>query len=193
MANPLLGQILASVIGNRLAPDATSSAPSAPADAGLPGGLGGLGGGVLGGLLAGMIGRAGGNRPSNNRGLLLAMLLPLAMRWVQQNGGLSAVLDRFRGSGLGKQADSWVSGNENHEISAQDVQRVIGQDDIARFAQQLGVPQQDVSQAFAEILPELTDKLTPQGSIPPQASDALHAGSNVLERALQELHSSTPT
>jgi uncharacterized protein YidB (DUF937 family) len=185
MANPLLGQILASALGGRAA---SNQQPTQPGQPGGFGGLsGGLGGVALGGLLAGLAGRRGG-RPAGNRGLLLAMMLPLAMRWVQQNGGIGAVLDRFRQHGLGSQADSWVSTGQNRGISPQEVQKVVGNDEIGRFAAQLGVPEQEVSQAFAEILPELTDKLTPEGSVPPQAGAALDQGRSELERTLGELH-----
>jgi uncharacterized protein YidB (DUF937 family) len=192
MGNPLLGQILASAFGSRLAPGGASppseAAPSGDLSGGIGSGpMGGLGGGALGGLLAGLVGRGAGGSSGNN-GLLLATMLPLAMRWVQSNGGIGAVLDRFHQKGLGPQADSWVSTGQNRAISPEDVQRVVGADEIKRFASQRGVPEQEVSQAFAEILPELTDKLTPQGSVHPQAHAALDTGASALERMLGELH-----
>jgi uncharacterized protein YidB (DUF937 family) len=185
MGNPLLGQILATALGNRM----SRGGAAGPA----PGGLGGIRGGIgsiaLGGLLARLARGGGGARPSNNRGMLLALMLPLAMRWVQQNGGLGAVLDRLRQHGLGTQANSWLTpGVENHPVSPQDVQRVIGPDQVARFAAQLGVPEHEASEALAEILPELADKLTPDGTIAPQTDTALDAGRDDLESALRELH-----
>jgi uncharacterized protein YidB (DUF937 family) len=191
MANPLLGQILANAFGNRMQGQSPMNSP------GLGGGMGGLGGGLggaaLGSLIAGLAGRrtgglGGGMRPSGNRGLLLALMLPLAMRWVQRNGGIGSVLDRFRQRGLGDQAHSWVSTGPNRDVSAQDVQSVVGQDEIAQFASQLGVPQEDVAQAFAEILPELTDKLTPDGKVTEESREALDAGQSTLERELADLH-----
>ena len=180
MGNPLLGQILASAFGNRLAPGGLPQRA--------PGGIGGgLGSIALGGLLARMAG-ARGARPSGSRGMLLALMLPLVMRWVQQNGGLGAVLDRFRRGGLGPQANSWQSTGGNDPVSPQDVQRVVGSDDIRRFASQLGVPEEQVSEAFADIMPELVDQLTPDGTVAPHAGPALDHGRDELEKALGELH-----
>src|SRR4051794_37572499 len=100
MANPLLGQILGGVFANAM----RGRAQSGPFGANS-----GIGGAGLGGLLGGMIaGRAlGGGRGMagrggfGGRGALIAMLLPLAMQWVQRNGGVGAVLDRFRQKGYG--------------------------------------------------------------------------------------------
>jgi uncharacterized protein YidB (DUF937 family) len=177
MGNPLLGQILTSALTR-----------GANARGGALGGLGGgLGGAALGGLLAGMVGR-GERRPGSNRGMLLALMLPLAMQWVQRNGGIGNVLGKLRQQGMGRQADSWVSTGDNHPVSPDDVQRLVGDDEIAAMAARLGVPREQVSQAFAEILPELTDKLTPQGTLPPNADQALEGGHSELEKALHELH-----
>jgi uncharacterized protein YidB (DUF937 family) len=140
-------------------------------------------------LLGGLLNRGAGG--ASGKGVLLATVLPLAMRWVQSNGGIGAVLQRFHQKGLGPQADSWVAPGENHPISAENVRRVVGTDETQRLASQLGVPEPEVSQAFAEILPELADKLTPQGTVHPQAGAALDNSAGVLETMLGELHADT--
>lgn len=179
MGNPLLGNVLASAFGRN-----NNNA------AGMGGGLRNA---ALGALLGRMMSRGGGTgRASGNRGMLLAMLLPLAMNWVRRNGGIGPVLDRFRQSGLGPQADSWVSTGANEPAPADTVRRVVGDDEIAQMAAKLGVDEGQVSEAFSEILPELTDKLTPQGHVPPDADDSLEGGHDQLQAALRELHEQTP-
>lgn len=167
MANPLLGQILGSVFTNAM----RGRARSGPFGTGSGGGLGGLGG--LGGSLGG-------------RGTLLAMLLPFAMQWVQRNGGLGAVLDRFQQKGYGPQANSWVSTGPNQMLDAQGIDAVVGADELSRLSQQLGVPQQEVADGFAEILPEMVDQLSPGGEVPPEADEALDGGLSQLSQALQQ-------
>lgn len=177
MANPLLGQILASVFSNAMRGRGRSGPFGSGGDA--SGGLGGLGGlGGSGGLRG--LGSGGG-------GALLAMLLPLAMQWVQRNGGLGAVLDRFRQKGYGRQANSWVATGPNQMLDARAVDEVVGIDELSRLSQQLGVPQQEVANGFAEILPEMVDQLSPEGEIPPEADDALSGGLSELERELSQL------
>lgn len=168
MANPLLGQILGSVFANAMRGRARSG----------PFG-GGMGGGGLGGL-------AGGKR-----GMLLAMLLPFAMQWVQRNGGIGAVLDRFKQKGYRQQADSWVSMGVNQSLEAEAVDNVVGREELSRLSQQLGVPEQEVADGFAEILPEMVDQLSPNGQVPPEADDALDSGLSELEKELSHLTTST--
>lgn len=176
--NPFLGQVLGGVFGHAMGRRGMRG-----------GGLGGAAlGSVLGGVLGGRrapmglpVGRGGGSRNA-----LLLMLLPLAMRWVQNNGGLGAVLKRFQERGLGRQAQSWVATGANDSLDEQAVEQVVGREELARMAQRLGVPQEDVAQAFAEIMPEMVDRLSPQGQLPPEADDVLEDGRDELERELEQ-------
>jgi len=191
MANPLLGQILGSVFATAM----RGRARTGPFGAGSAGA--GVGTAALGGILGGMLGRGsqvtrGRGGLSGNRGLLLAMLLPYAMQWVQRNGGVGAVLDRFRQKGLGKQADSWVSTGSNHELLAEQANEVVGSEELSRLSQQLGVPEHEIAGGFAEIVPELVDQLSPGGQVPPEADDALDAGRSELEKELSQLTQGAP-
>jgi uncharacterized protein YidB (DUF937 family) len=170
---------------------------------GLGGGLGGgglggaLGGVALGSVLAGMMrnrgqapspmGVPGGSHPYGNQTALLMMLLPLAMRWVQRNGGMGAVLDKFKQKGMAPQAQSWVSKGPNQNIDGQSVEQVVGHEELREMAQRLGVPEQQVAQAFAEIMPEMVDKLTPEGRLPQQADEVLDEGRQALEKEIQDV------
>jgi uncharacterized protein YidB (DUF937 family) len=191
MSNPLLGQVLGSVLG------------AAMGRRGMPGGMGagmrsgmggGLGGAALGGILGGMLGKGGmrapaGGRPplGGNRAALMMMLLPLVMRWVERNGGIGAVLKKFQQKGYDRQAKSWMSTGPNDGIDEQAVEQVVGQGELAQMAQRLGVPEEEVAQALAEIMPEMVDKLSPQGQIPPQADDVLLEGADELEREIDRV------
>jgi uncharacterized protein YidB (DUF937 family) len=119
--------------------------------------------------------------------MLLAMLLPFAMRWVQRNGGIGAVLDKFRQKGYQKQAASWVAPGDNEPIEVEAVDNVVGREELSRIAERLGVPQEEVAEAFAEILPEMTDQLSPEGQVPPQADEALEHGRRQFEQELQQI------
>ncbi len=181
MGNDLMGQILGSVLGR-------ARMGRQPPMAG-PGGLGDLLGGALGGGMsrggAGLpMGRAS---PGGNRGMLLALLLPLAMQWVQRNGGIGAVLERFRQRGLAQEADSWVSAGPNRDLAPQQVTELIGTDELARMSRQLGVGDAEVASALSEILPQMVDQSTAGGQLPPDADDVLDQGRLTLEEALGQL------
>lgn len=194
MANDFLGQILGGVLGNG---GAGQQNP-------LGGGLGGLLGGILGGndrpsggglddsgLLGGLGGMAGlggtargGSGMGNKGGALLVMLLPLAMQWVQRNGGLGGVLQRFQHKGYSQQAASWVSTGPNEALEPQAVNDVVGTDELSRLSQQLGVSQDEVSTGMAQILPEMVNRLTPQGGVPDDGDETLDRGRSMLEKLM---------
>jgi uncharacterized protein YidB (DUF937 family) len=181
VANALLGQVLGTVFANAMRGRARSG-PFGRAPAG-GGGLGDLLGGITGQGASG--GRSGGS-PFGGRGALLAMLLPLAMQWVQRNGGVGEVLRRFEQKGFGPQANSWMSTGPNSPLKAEEVDEVIGGEELSQLSQRLGVPERQVALGLAEILPEMVDQLTPDGNIPAEADDALDAGRSHLERELAQ-------
>ncbi|MCG2594094.1 YidB family protein [Ramlibacter sp. XY19] len=189
--NPLLGQVLGGVFGRALA----------RRGGGAMGGMGGgLGGAVLGSVLGGAMARRGGSVAAGrslggNRSALLMMLLPLAMRWVQNTGGLGAVLKRVQQKGYGQQARSWLEPGDNQPLDEQAVQQIVGDADIQQMADRLGVPREQVAQAFAEIMPEMVDQLTPQGDVSPHVDEVLDEGRATLEKEIEDVQfreSATP-
>ena len=125
----------------------------------------------LGGVLSGL---AGGNATQGGN------LLAAAMGMLQQNGGLPAVLDKFRGAGLAGQADSWVSTGPNAAVSADQLQQIFGASALGNVASQLGMTSNQAGSAMARILPELINQLTPEGTIPEDHSDLLAKGQAML-------------
>ncbi|WP_426148215.1 YidB family protein [Polaromonas sp. DSR2-3-2] len=211
MANDFLGQILGSVLGNARAGQQSPMGGGGLGDllGGLMGGgarqSGGASGGLgdlLGGLMGGGAGQ-GGNRPAdlgglgrdqgqgqsgsgmgNKGGALMLLLLPLAMQWVQRNGGIGGVLERFRNQGYSQQAASWVSTGENEELQPQAVNELMGTEELSRMSQQLGVSQEEVSSSMAQILPEIVNQLTPQGGVPDDGDEVLNRGTSMLEQLM---------
>ena len=129
---------------------------------GLMGGKGGSGGldDVLGGLLGG--GRGGGGGGSSAMGALLPVLAGLLA-----SGGLSKILGSLKANGLGAQADSWVGTGANDRVTGSQVEQAIGKDQMAEIARQLGVPESQAAEAVAQALPEVVDKVSPGGKLPP--------------------------
>jgi uncharacterized protein YidB (DUF937 family) len=180
MASDFLSQVLGSVLGG---------GGGASGQPGLPGGLGGLGGlggslgnlGGLGGMLGNVLGGASsGGTDAGGKGAMLAMLLPLVMQMIQRNGGVGAMLDKFKQQGLGQQVNSWVSTGANQPVSPDAVTNAVGSDEVARMAQQLGVPEDQVAGGLAHILPHVVNHLTPGGDVPADADDTLNASLSSL-------------
>ena len=81
-------------------------------------------------------------------------------------GGLAGLVQTFAGKGLGDVIGSWIGTGENQPISADQIQHVFGKEQLQGIAEKLGVSSQEASGGLAELLPQIIDKLTPQGSIP---------------------------
>ena len=86
----------------------------------------------------------------------------------QQTGGLSGLLQRFHAAGLGELAKSWVANGPNMPVSAQQIEQVLGKDQIQQTAQQIGISPGQTSSGLAALLPHLVDHLTPNGAVPQQ-------------------------
>ena len=148
-------------------------------------------GDLLGGMMGGNAGQGAGLPQSRGTsglggkgGALMLLLLPLAMQWVQRSGGIGGVMERFRNKGYSQQAASWMSTGANEDIEPQAVSEVMGTDELSRLSQQLGVSQEEVSSGMAQILPEMMDKLTPQGSVPDDGDEVLDRGRSMLEQLM---------
>jgi uncharacterized protein YidB (DUF937 family) len=134
---------------------------------GLAGG-GGAGGG-LGNILGGLAG--GGDAvgvQEGGMGGLLGSLLPM-LGGLLAGGGLQKVLTGFQANGLSAQADSWVGTGENKPISGADVRKVVGDEELARIASELGVSEDEAAAAVAQVLPTVVDRVSPGGYL---ASDS---------------------
>ena len=110
----------------------------------------------------------GQNQPGGNPGganpLLAVLTLLLA-----QSGGIQGLLNKFIQAGHGDKVASWVSTGENEPISPEQVQHAVGSDQISAIAAKLGVDPAQASELLAKFLPNMVDKLTPGGTVDPNA------------------------
>src|SRR5713101_4375962 len=98
---------------------------------------------------------------------------PLASSVMQminsQPGGLSGLVQQFHDKGLGGLVSSWVSTGQNLPISADQLQHVLGSEQVKELAAKAGISPETVSSHLTQLLPMVIDKLTPNGQLP-QAS-----------------------
>ena len=82
--------------------------------------------------------------------------------------GLAGLAQQFDKQGLGHLMQSWVGTGQNEAIAPDQVHQVLGAEQVQHFAQQHGMPGSQVTTALAALLPQIIDKLTPHGQMPPQ-------------------------
>ena len=80
--------------------------------------------------------------------------------------GLGDLLKQFQQQGLGDQADSWVSNGPNKQVSPGDLGSALGADQIEALASQSGLSRDDLLQGLSQFLPDVVNKLTPDGRLP---------------------------
>jgi uncharacterized protein YidB (DUF937 family) len=84
----------------------------------------------------------------------------------KESGGLAGLVNTFKEQGLGDIISSWVSTGKNLPISGEQIQQGIGKEQIQRLAEKVGVSPEAAKSKLAEFLPDIIDKLTPEGKIP---------------------------
>ena len=134
--------------------------------------------GILDEMAKGVLGKALGGGSSQNP--LMDIVLGLITN--PQTGGLQGLIQTFKGKGLGDAVSSWISTGKNQPVSGDQIQHAMGGNFIQQIAEQLGSSKSEVSGSLSNLLPQIIDKLTPNGSLP--EGDALNQGLNRLKKDL---------
>lgn len=95
-------------------------------------------------------------------------------------GGVSGLINKFQNGGLGEIISSWVGTGANQPISADQIINALGPDQIHKIADKLGVSDNQLSDGLASVLPQIIDKLTPDGKVP--EGDILNQGISLLSK-----------
>lgn len=81
-------------------------------------------------------------------------------------GGLGGLIDKFRQGGQGDVIDSWVGSGKNKPIQPPQLEQTLGRTTISDLARRSGLSEQELLAQLSSVLPDLVDKLTPQGRLP---------------------------
>jgi len=99
-------------------------------------------------------------------GIVGAGMVSVMNHILEEHGGLQGVVNEFEKNGLGPTVKSWIGSGPNHPISPDDVQRVLGPDLLQKLSEKSGLSVQELTQKLSNALPQVVDKLTPDGAIP---------------------------
>jgi uncharacterized protein YidB (DUF937 family) len=130
------------------------------------------------GLFDSVVGALAGGQGGGNSGLM-----DVVMQLINsQPGGLGGLVQSFQQGGLGDIVNSWVSTGQNLPVSAEQLQSVLGGGRLQDIAAQLGVSPEQAAGSLADLLPQVVDKLTPNGRIPEGGGDLLVQGMEMLKK-----------
>ncbi|MBK9116557.1 MAG: DUF937 domain-containing protein [Betaproteobacteria bacterium] len=124
--------------------------------------------GLLDGLLGSMMGGTAGQPPQAQGG---GQVVQLVLQLLQRNGGIEGLLAKMQQAGYGDQAQSWIGTGQNQAVPADVLAQIFGQGQLGEIAQQLGLSRDDAAGGLAQALPDVVDRMTPQGRIPEDTND----------------------
>lgn len=134
---------------------------------------------ILGSVVSGVLGGEAGKQSQ-----VMAMINAL----LSSQGGIQGLLAKFQQSGLDDILQSWLGTGENKSISPTQVEDVFGKQELQQAAQQAGVKDEaEASDLLSQFLPQLVDKLSPNGAVNQSAvNDLLSKGvQSVLKNFLK--------
>lgn len=111
---------------------------------------------------------APGNAPNANGGFggMLGGLLGGGAAGSVLTGGLGDLVKQFQQSGQSDVAKSWVSTGQNKAVSPSELEQALGQERIQWLMGQTGMSKEQLLTGLSQELPNVVDKLTPEGRIP---------------------------
>ncbi|MEP7352760.1 MAG: YidB family protein [Acidobacteriota bacterium] len=121
-----------------------------------------------------------GNSASQSNSPVMAIVQMLA----NQPGGIGGLVAQFQQSGLGDMIGSWISTGPNPPISHEQVTNVVGADQISELAKKMGVDPATATEHLSELLPQIIDKLSPQGTAP-EGNDWMSGAGGLLSSLLK--------
>ena len=80
--------------------------------------------------------------------------------------GLGGLIDQFQKKGLGDVIDSWVTRGQNKSVAPDQVSVALGGDVVNELSRRTGLSRDQVVDELARMLPNVVDKLTPDGRLP---------------------------
>ena len=122
-------------------------------------------------------GQMGGTAAEGQSGLM-----GVVMGLVNQQGGLSGLISQLSQGGLGNAVSSWVGTGANQAVSGEAIQQALGSDKIQELAAKAGISSEALSSGLAQMLPDVVDKLTPNGEVP--SGDLMEQGLALLKGKL---------
>jgi uncharacterized protein YidB (DUF937 family) len=85
------------------------------------------------------------------------------------SGGLAEIVDRFKKSGQGETAESWVGTGPNKQVTPAQLEQAIGPEVLATLSKQTGLSRDELLARLSRELPAAVDKYTPYGRLPTEA------------------------
>ena len=84
-------------------------------------------------------------------------------------GNLQGLVDRLQQGGLGEQVKSWLGNGANLNVTPEQLQAALGNEQVRELAARFGVSTDEVLKLLAQHLPTTVDQASPNGQLEPSA------------------------
>ncbi len=84
----------------------------------------------------------------------------------KEGGGLAGLVQAFLQKGLGEIISSWISTGQNLPISPDQIKEGFNSEALQNLAAKAGISTEETTAKLSELMPNLIDKMTPDGVIP---------------------------
>ncbi|MFC0601521.1 YidB family protein [Streptomyces palmae] len=122
-----------------------------------------MAGNELGSLLSGLLGRG---QDATSEHLLGTLLGDLGSGSGSGGNALNGLLEQLQDGGLAEQARSWVGTGANTPVTGPELAQALPYQTLNHVAGQAGVAPEEAADRLAVLLPEVVDRLTPEGQVP---------------------------
>ena len=85
---------------------------------------------------------------------------------VESAGGSQGIMNKLEAAGLGDKLHSWIGTGENKPISGAEIEQALGADEVRKAAAKAGMSEEEAADGIAAALPDLVDKISPDGKLP---------------------------
>ena len=82
------------------------------------------------------------------------------------SSGLSDLVGRFTSAGHNGTAQSWVASGPNEHLKSDDITHAIGDETLNELVAKTGLPRAELIRRLTAAVPEVVNKLTPDGRLP---------------------------
>jgi uncharacterized protein YidB (DUF937 family) len=94
--------------------------------------------------------------------------------------GMQGIVSRMTDAGMGQQVQSWIGTGDNQSVSGEQIKQVVDPDALQRMSEKTGMQPDQVCDHVAQVLPQLMDQATPQGTMP-SGESAMTRGKNAIK------------
>jgi uncharacterized protein YidB (DUF937 family) len=103
------------------------------------------------------------------------------MELLQQKGGLGGLLEAFRSSGLGAEADSWASPGPNAPVSGDQVEQALGSPIVNVIAEKLGLSPEQARATLSQLVPAVASRMAAEERLTGEPDDELSKALGMLK------------